>query len=77
MTPESFCYWLQGFFEMHEGKVKLSSKQIRMIRDHLDLVFEKGGSTGEPNSVPEGQPDFKLEDLLRGQRFYPRPPRYC
>lgn len=72
MSPESFCYWLQGFFEMQEGEVELSPKQIQMVRDHLDLVFEKGRVVQKTRST-----ESALEKLLRGQQFYPRPPRYC
>lgn len=40
MTPENFTYWLQGFFEL-SNSVVLSEQQIRMIKDHLQLVFKK------------------------------------
>lgn len=40
MTPEQFCYWLQGFFELSENN-ELTDKQIAIIQDHLGLVFEK------------------------------------
>ncbi len=43
MTPTNFCYWLQGFFEVTENseskEIKLSQKQIDIIRAHLNLVF--------------------------------------
>jgi len=41
MTPEQFCYWLQGFFEMTGDKAKLSPEQVKMVRDHLAIVFKK------------------------------------
>lgn len=41
MTPEQFCYWLQGQFELKGGDTKLSKDQIRMIADHLQSVFTK------------------------------------
>ncbi len=40
MTQDQFCYWLQGFFEMTKEE-KLSKAQIKMIKEHLALVFEK------------------------------------
>jgi len=40
MTTDQFCYWLQGYFEMSE-ETHLSANQIQMIKDHLQLVFEK------------------------------------
>lgn len=45
MTPEQFCYWLQGFFELSmvgdDTAITLSPAQIRMVNDHLALVFQK------------------------------------
>lgn len=40
MTPENFTYWLKGFFEISDAK-KLDEKQIDIIKDHLNLVFNK------------------------------------
>jgi len=40
MTPEAFAYWLQGFFELSQSN-QLSETQVQVIRDHLQLVFNK------------------------------------
>lgn len=40
MTSDNFAYWLQGFFEL-TGTNQLSEKQVRMIKEHLQLVFNK------------------------------------
>ena len=40
MSPDNFTYWLKGFFEISDAK-KLDEKQIDIIKDHLDLVFNK------------------------------------
>jgi hypothetical protein len=40
MTPENFTYFLQGFFEISDAK-KLDETQVQIIKDHLDLVFNK------------------------------------
>lgn len=40
MTPENFCYWLRGHFELNEGQ-PLSAEQSKMIAEHLKLVFKK------------------------------------
>lgn len=46
MTPENFCYWLQGFFEIQDiSNIVLSKKQVDIIREHLQLVFRKETST--------------------------------
>lgn len=39
MTPENFCYWLQGKLELDPTDNRLSEEQVRMIREHLKLVF--------------------------------------
>lgn len=38
MTSRDFCYWLQGFFELAEPG-NLTSDHIRVIKQHLSLVF--------------------------------------
>jgi hypothetical protein len=40
MTPENFCYWLQGLLEIG-GPSMLDAKQVLIIKDHLNLVFKK------------------------------------
>jgi hypothetical protein len=42
MNEREFCYWLQGFFELNgEDVVDLSSEQVQIVKDHLNLVFKK------------------------------------
>jgi len=41
MTPENFCYWLQGFIELQEDQPFLSKAQTAVVCDHLKLVFDK------------------------------------
>lgn len=50
MTTEQFCYWMQGFFEISNPK-ELNAKQIQIIQDHLNLVFNK--KTLDRNQEPE------------------------
>ena len=40
MTPENFCYWLQGFMEV-QAPTNLNEQQIAVIQEHLNLVFNK------------------------------------
>ena len=40
MTPEQFCYWLQGYFELTQ-QVTLTATQQAMIKEHLQTVFDK------------------------------------
>ena len=45
MTPENFCYWLQGFFEIVRNgnpsteKITITDSQSKMIEEHLQMVF--------------------------------------
>lgn len=56
MDQTAFCYWLQGFFEMTDADI-LSKKQVRMIKEHLQLVFEKRTS-----QITNPTEDEKTED---------------
>lgn len=43
MTPENFCYWLQGYFEL-AGETpygSLTREQVEEVKNHLALVFNK------------------------------------
>ena len=41
MTPEQFCYWLQGFAEMNQESASITDQQWLIIKDHLQTVFTK------------------------------------
>ena len=56
MTPEQFCYWLQGFKELHPSHDSTWSRdwhpdghQWKIIMAHLDTVFNK--VTHIPNQI--------------------------
>jgi hypothetical protein len=38
MEAKDFVYWLQGMFELSDPKT-LDEKQVKMIKNHLKLVF--------------------------------------
>ena len=40
MEMKSFCYWLQGYFEIHGQEDGLTPEQTEMIKRHLSLVFQ-------------------------------------
>lgn len=67
MTEREFCYWLQGIFEINDlspgQDEKLSGAQVRVIRDHLKLVFTKV----TPHHVPSSLKDVEkyCRDLNR------------
>jgi len=51
MTPEQFCYWLQGFAELNEARP--SQEQWNSINEHLKTVFTK---VTPETKVPQGLP---------------------
>lgn len=71
MTPEQFCYWIQGFFEIEGGAIEhhaLTFEQVRTIRDHLKEVFHKvtptykTGDSSTPINIPNtftGTPTYQ------------------
>ena len=41
MNSLDFAYWLKGFFEISGESKSLNETQVQIIKEHLDLVFEK------------------------------------
>lgn len=39
MSPQDFCYWLQGFAELTDKPP--TPAQWKMIQEHLALAFQK------------------------------------
>lgn len=76
MTPEQFCYWLQGFFELSCPIDGLSPSQIAAIRDHLNTVFNK--VTPDRNVKPRVLTEQEIVDTF-GVVVNPfdRPDVYC
>lgn len=53
MTPENFCYWLQGASEVFPSK-RPSENEWLVIQDHLKLVFKKETPDRQPlTEVPK------------------------
>jgi hypothetical protein len=50
MDATNFAYWLQGFFEVSDAKT-LDKEQVQIIKDHLNLVFNK--VTPNRNELPK------------------------
>lgn len=40
MESKSFCFWLQGGFELGMFKDGATAEQMEMIQKHLSLVFK-------------------------------------
>lgn len=44
MTPEQFCYWLQGYFELKrtiDHRLGATQETMEVIEQHLQTVFDK------------------------------------
>jgi hypothetical protein len=39
MTAENFCFWINGFAELNTEPP--TKEQWKLIKEHLDLVFDK------------------------------------
>ena len=51
MSPEQFCYWLRGLFEVGRPE-QLNASQTAEIKEHLDKVFrETSPAAPGPQSV--------------------------
>ncbi|WYV99065.1 hypothetical protein NoPa_00065 [Pseudomonas phage vB_PpuM-NoPa] len=70
MTPENFCYWLQGYFEIvkHiDHREGLSKEAVQVIEDHLKEVFDKrtpnrdnGTQQGPATDQLARPPEFRM-----------------
>lgn len=59
MTSRDFCYWLQGYFEIHDNaeNIGLNARQASVIKAHLSMAFkhEIDPSMGSPEHQAELQ----------------------
>lgn len=51
MNERDFAYWLQGFFELTNTET-LSAEQVRVVKEHLALVFDKVTKETVPSQTP-------------------------
>ena len=67
MTARDFCYWLQGFFEVHgidKERIILRPEQVEVIKRHLSMVFEHDiDPKAEPCRTLGGNPVVYPNDL--------------
>lgn len=74
MTPENFCYWLKGYFEIlaadknkeHVG-VSMSMEQTLCVQTHLDYVFAPKVTQETTPVKPGSGADFS--GILSGSGF--------
>ena len=74
MTAENFCYWLNGYLELTNNSVYsgLTTPQLQIVKDHLDLVFNK--------VTPKRELDLGIFDFIPDHNpaySPPKQPTYC
>ena len=65
MTSNDFCYWLNGIFELSKDD-NLTTEQVKIIKDHLALVFNKVTPRYEYYKMPT------YIDPYVGDPFFPK-----
>lgn len=69
MTPEAFCYWLQGFSEL-DGQ-QPDNNQWQIIQDHLNLVFDKVTPDRENLKLTQFDPNIVTQPYKISEDFDP------
>lgn len=72
MTPEQFCYWLQGFAEVADTCP--SAFQWKEIQGHLNTVFKKVTPTPDKENIFDG---FYPHQAAHGNIPYCADQRLC
>lgn len=77
MTPEQFCYWLQGRAEL-DGSPP-TPEQWQAIREHLALVFTKVTPPFIPAKIPNlpTHLDYPPQPLRIDQKGFPQGTIVC
>jgi hypothetical protein len=59
MTPEQFCYWLQGYFEINQDLPTFGEKEITVVQGHLQKVFNQNQvvnrNVNKPMEINDGE----------------------
>ena len=53
MTPENFCYWLQGKLELDGETQPMTVEQVEIMKNHLKMVFVHAIDPSFPASQQE------------------------
>jgi hypothetical protein len=72
MTPEQFAYWMQGFVEIQNSNEPPTKEQWQIIKDHLQLVFNKVTPQYTPQNYCSHQIDYKslyypVDEINKGE----------
>jgi hypothetical protein len=66
MNAESFCYWLQGYFELTDSNKPFSSEQMDVVKEHLQLVFSKQTVKCVNTNITEAWPTQRVSNVTCG-----------
>lgn len=64
MTPENFCYWMQGYAELTNDLP--TPAQWNSIKEHLNLVFNKVTSPVDKRKIVPAIDGRFLTDVING-----------
>ena len=67
LSPEQFVYWLQGFMEMANPQT-LTEEQVKMLKEHLLLVFTKVVPVQQVQVSPKPVFDDVTREILQKLR---------
>lgn len=73
MTPEQFCYWLQGRAELMPDTPP-SAAEWKMIAEHLATVFKKVTPPKAPDALQEALKKLQDEASKKTPPFYEQYP---
>lgn len=82
MRPVDFIFWLQGFLELSDAKT-LSAKQLTIVRNHLNLVFEHsidpslGGDAEKLQAIHDGDPIAQVRKILELSEMFSKDEPIC
>jgi hypothetical protein len=87
MKPEEFAYWMQGFVELQNSDEPPTKEQWQIIKDHLQLVFNKVTPKYSPDkkcdhTYCDSRPDYWtfssiVEDMKKGEVDFNLIPKSC
>lgn len=78
MNAEQFLYWIRGYFEITQPST-INEKETKVIKEHLDRVFNAEPTTFNPGKVLYRNDSMKFENLQNTSTniVYRDTPRSC
>jgi hypothetical protein len=63
MSPENFAYWLQGYFEISNTDQGMNEDQVRVIKEHLQLVLNNVTNDGTIGNAKIAGNSINMSDI--------------